>query len=687
MDLGKAVLVLSADPSQLNATLEATKAKAEGWAGGVAGVAKGAALAIAGIGTAALGIVGGLSAMAVSVAHDAGEVNKLKRELGLTTEEASRLRYEGNRMGLDIDDLSKSFGIFSKNVDNGTKAIKDNNIQVVRNSAGNVDFEATLGKVADRFKAMPDGVEKSSLAMEIFGKGGKDLIPLLNQGSAGLAAMGDEAARLGLVFDDKTLAASKRLSLAQKDLKDNIEAVKTRIGVAFLPVLAEWSGYLLSIATAILPKVFAALETFTGWIHTAIGVVGDMRKAASGGMTGGGDFLGQIIGPAAADEFMKTVTNVSLTLNHFWELVVKPAFKWVKDNVPLAWENVKTAVSNMWTVVEPKLEGFVGKLGELKQKYDELPPAVQDALNKVALTAVVMKQTGIDDWLLGVANAIGGVGGIAGAITKITDKWAVWKQGIGRVGLLADIALVAEAIDQIWQTTDVVVSHWENLRVAVHDGTLKNKGVLEDFLSRLVTWGDMFDALGLHTQNSLAEWQIMFANFSDAVQLIWPSIALVAGTAWRNILIGIQGMVNGGIDAVNELIKALNSLPGGPDLPLISHVTIELPNLTWAENEINRIAQDRTVRFDVYTYAHNMGLPEITGNALGTDRIVRRPELILVGEAGPERLTVTPLAKGTGGNAGEGHGHDIVMDGRIVGQLLGRRSMRNAGLLGTPIAR
>ena len=682
--LGKAVLELTTDATKLEGGINAAKGKVEGWASSVGGVAKGAAIAIAGIGTAALGIIGALTASAVAVAHDAGEVSKLKRELGLTAEESSKLRYEGQRMGLDIDDLSKSFGIFSKNVDNGTKAITDNHIQVIKNSAGNVDFEATLGKVADRFKAMPDGVEKSSLAMELFGKGGKDLIPLLNQGSDGLKAMGDEAARLGLVFDDKTLAASKRLSLAQKDLKDNVEAVKTRIGTAFLPILAEWSGWLLSLANTALPKVFAGLEIFSGGVRTAIGVVREIVDVATRRRTDAGGLLAGIIGQDEASTFMATVANVSLTLNHFWELVVKPALIWLQINGPKIWDQLSTAVATAWAVIEPKLAAFGGKLEELKKKFDALPQPVKDALEQVALATVLVKASPIDDWINSATNAIQGAGGLAQAAIALKGHWAAFLLTAGTASaVLLAIASIVVAVYQIASAIGEVRDHWENVRQAVHDGSLDNSNAVEGFLIKLVQWGDMFDALGRHTQNSLAEWQIMFANFSDAVELIWPSLVLTAQIAWRNILLGIQGMVNSGIDAVNELIKALNSLPG-TDLPLISHVTLELPNTTWAENEINRIARSRSVNIDIYETYHPAS-QNATPHALGTDRIVRTPELILVGEAGPERLTVTPLAKGTGGNGDGGHGHDIYLDGRLVGRLQGRRTMRNAALAGAPL--
>lgn len=50
---------------------------------------------------------------------------------------------------------------------------------------------------------MPDGADKSALAMKVFGKSGMELIPLLNEGSDGITKLTDRARELGLVFDEQ----------------------------------------------------------------------------------------------------------------------------------------------------------------------------------------------------------------------------------------------------------------------------------------------------------------------------------------------------------------------------------------------------------------------------------------------------------------------------------------------------
>lgn len=61
--------------------------------------------------------------------------------------------------------------------------------------------DEVLLDLADVFQALPDGAEKTALAVDLFGRSGASLIPLLNEGSSGIREMTDEAARLGLVLD------------------------------------------------------------------------------------------------------------------------------------------------------------------------------------------------------------------------------------------------------------------------------------------------------------------------------------------------------------------------------------------------------------------------------------------------------------------------------------------------------
>jgi hypothetical protein len=594
--LGRAVLELATDSQGLEKGLAAAKSSASSWGAGVGGVAKGAAMAIAGVGVAALGILGSLTAMANSSAKSAGEVAKLKRETGLTSIEASKLRAIGERLNIDTDALSKSFGILSKSLESTHPSLAKYNIEVVKAKDGHIDMEATLGKVADRFKAMPDGVEKTALSMDIFGKSGKDMIPLLNQGSAGLKAMGDEAAKLGLVFDDKALAAAKRYSLAQKDLTENVEGLKNKIGVAFLPILADMTGGLVKLAEFVLPPISAGFDKVIGFVHTAAGVFGDMKSAIDFKQTGGGDFLASVIGPKSAADFMQRVSDVSAEWQTMWVFHIRPAIEWAQANIPIFWDKFKDAVGNFWAIVKPKLDELMKQLDGMKDKFDKLPPAVQRWAEATAVGVVAVKATGFDTMILAWGNAIGNFASGGGSVTAVL------------ITLGVSIATVVIAF-----------------------------GVLLVAIGAVIFVGSHLDELAAAWTDFTQLWKIQLAETADA----WIGM-------WRNVLGLAQLFVNNLIDTINPLWTLL----GNPPIP---HIHIDLPNADNVEKTLAQIARDREVNMFIHAIPpQNDAFPGIGKYASGVDTILTRPHMFIAGEAGPERLQVTPLGSAGGGSTAGG---------------------------------
>ena len=61
--------------------------------------------------------------------------------------------------------------------------------------------------------------ERAALTVAAFGKSGQDMLPLIMEGGEGIAKMGDEAQRLGLVMSDDAAKAGERFSDSLKRIK------------------------------------------------------------------------------------------------------------------------------------------------------------------------------------------------------------------------------------------------------------------------------------------------------------------------------------------------------------------------------------------------------------------------------------------------------------------------------------
>lgn len=187
----------------------------------------------------------GMTAKAIAGADDMG---KLAERLGVSTEYLSGMGYAAESSGANLQLLSGGIESLSTNL---SKAAGGSAEQArlfaqmgisVRDAEGNVrGMEDVLGEVADRFKSYEDGPAKAALATKLFGSAGSELIPMLNEGSEGLAEMRAKAQELGLVIGGETAdqAAAFKDNLA--DLKAMAMGFFNTIAEQVLPILVDLS--------------------------------------------------------------------------------------------------------------------------------------------------------------------------------------------------------------------------------------------------------------------------------------------------------------------------------------------------------------------------------------------------------------------------------------------------------------
>lgn len=266
----------------------------------------------------------------------------LGRQLGITTEEASRLTAGLKRMGLTSEETSQMFGIFQKNIvaattdtnknriandklrlqiestkreiqevsaeiiKSGDKSgeldlkvrslsntlasqedqLKQNSnafdklgVSVVDSEGKQKDFMSILFEAADKFKAMPNGIDKTALALDLFGRSGKDMVKVLNLGSQGIKDLEDQADKLGLTLKESTITRISELIQSQKDLKEQTDIMKIAIGTATAPVLTKFNNFMNDIIGTLLESegalknVTVAVLAFGGPVASAASAV------------------------------------------------------------------------------------------------------------------------------------------------------------------------------------------------------------------------------------------------------------------------------------------------------------------------------------------------------------------------------------------------------------------------------
>lgn len=201
---------------------------------------------------------------------DTGDaLNKMSQKTGIAVEDLSKLQYAADLAGVSQEALNK--GLTSLAVNMATAAtgigpVADEFKRLginVRNADGTMKSSgAVLSELADKFAAMPDGVEKTNLAVDIFGKKlGAEMIPLLNAGAAGLKAMGDEAQSLGLVM-------GAELAKKSEEFNDNLTRMQKLSGAAGIQI----ANALIPPLNALITEYLDARKAGLGFVDSLIGI-------------------------------------------------------------------------------------------------------------------------------------------------------------------------------------------------------------------------------------------------------------------------------------------------------------------------------------------------------------------------------------------------------------------------------
>ena len=186
----------------------------------------------------------------------AGSLDDLSHKIGVAGSTLSQFKLAAEASGTSVEGLGTGLKFLSKNL---VEAASGGNEASTSLAAGfkvlGVDAKSALGDtngalltLADQFKAMPDSAEKTTLAMELFGKAGTDLIPFLNQGSEGIQKMTALNDALGLSLTDKTIAALDNLGDNLQTLGSVSEGVFTQLAAGAAPVLDELTNQLVRVA-------------------------------------------------------------------------------------------------------------------------------------------------------------------------------------------------------------------------------------------------------------------------------------------------------------------------------------------------------------------------------------------------------------------------------------------------------
>lgn len=338
-------------------------ARIEALAGGMRSMLVGAAAA-----------VGGLAVLVRQVAQVGAHANDTADRLGLSTDAVQELGYAAKLTDTAFESLQQGLAFMAR------KGVKD--------------LDKGLADLADQVAALPPGGERAAAAMEALGRGGVDLVPLLAQGSEGIARLREQARSMGLVLEGDALRAADKFDDGLDRLGQRARGLRNRVIGPWMPTFLKW-----------LDKVEAAFVAVSD-------AMAEVAKWA--------DLLVVLFGSALAANLVLLVVQLAAAAGGFDILAASAAraawdtiAAWVAAAAPFL--AITAAIASVILIVEDLYTSLTGGEGVILPTLKRFGESLKDAF----ATAFEFWKTGfveffdwlgrkaveVGDWIAGVVSA------------------------------------------------------------------------------------------------------------------------------------------------------------------------------------------------------------------------------------------------------------------------------------------
>jgi len=308
----------------------------------LAGAAKGVAGIAASLGTAAVAggiglIVSGMSAAAASVwrfSEAAAGLQDMADRTGASTEALSQLRYAAEQSGSSLEDVERGMRKLS---DITTEASKGNKAAAAALEQIGISADSISGKsveeqflmVAEGLSKIEDPAKRASAAMDVLGKGSTVLLPMMEDGAAGIATLMAEADKLGMTISGEQAKAAAAFDDKWQGLVATLRNASNIIAVAVLPYLSQMIDMVMATWPAIQTLAKLVGETLVASFGQAYDAIGLLLQPFAGLGSAVSDTLSSIMGALTAGD-------VAAAAGVFWA------------SLDVAWAQGIAAISDQW---------------------------------------------------------------------------------------------------------------------------------------------------------------------------------------------------------------------------------------------------------------------------------------------------------------------------------------------------
>jgi len=472
----------------------------------VAGFGKSMKTGLVAAGAAATAAFSGVAYAAKGAIDAFDAIEEASQKIGIPIEELSRLKYAAEISGVSFNalqtgarKLSSLMADSANGVSSATEAMSRFGLSATNADGSLKSASQVMAEVADKFAAMPDGVHKTAMAVDLFGKAGTDMILMLNGGSQAINGLMLEAENFGQVVTQEAGQSAAKFNENLDRLKGTFGTLAGAIATAALPALVSLSDAAVTIA--------GSFQNLPGSMQTAIVVVGGLTVAVTA-----------LAVPLAAVVISFGAISVPV-------LAAVAAIAAITAAVIAFWPEIKAAASALYNLGVTIKDNVVTAFHNFQQASRDAGEALRqsfiDAVNAIRELPAQMVQIG-QDIIAGLWN------GISNAASGLKDKVS---------GIASGIKDSFTGFFQIRSPSRVMMDVGGHIIGGLNDGMSAMQGQSQSIAESIgSTIGNAFKGV-LDGSKSV----------KDALKEVLLSVtSMIANNAFKSLLGGIGGGKGGG---------------------------------------------------------------------------------------------------------------------------------------------
>lgn len=535
------------DNTNANKSIDTTTEKAEKSGSKIGSafgkIAKGAAVVGTAVVTGAAAVGTAAFKMASDTADAADHIDKMAQKIGISREAYQEWDYVLGQNGMSVDALQNGMKTLRSQMNavmNGNEAtaatFESLGVSVTNADGSMRSQEEVLNDTIAALQGVTDDAEKATLAQQLFGKAGIDMIPLLNQTAESTQGLKDQAHELGMIMGDEAIDAGVAFGDSLDTVKNSFTGLTNQLGAAVLPLITSFLNLIIehipdiqalfARLTPIMESLFdSVLPPLFDLIESLLPVLFDLLETL-------------------LPVFESIITAILPVIVDLLQLLLPFLVEIIQQILPIVIELIQALMPLFAQILETILPVIIDLLRIL------LPPLIE--IIQAILPVVINLLNTVIPLVLQIIQSLLPV------LLQLLETFTPIFKPI--------LSLITSVLSPLMELINMILPPIISLLTSIFEKVLPPLQQAFSFVAEIITtvFGSALESLGpiIESVTGIFSGIIDFIKnvFTGNWQGAWDAVKNIFGNIWEAIKEVFKAPINWIIDGINVFIRGLNKI-------------------------------------------------------------------------------------------------------------------------------